>query len=71
MTARSGFLDEPALTSAALAYAGLGWPVFPLKPRDKIPLIPKDEGGNGVHDASTDPDQIWIGGNAGPTRTSA
>jgi hypothetical protein len=58
MNARSGFLDEAALPDAALAYAALGWPVFPLRPGDKIPLIPKTEGGNGVHDATTDPDQL-------------
>jgi hypothetical protein len=58
VSARSGFLDEATLPDAALAYAGMGWPVFPLKPGDKVPLIPKAEGGNGVHDATTDPDQI-------------
>jgi hypothetical protein len=53
-----------ALPEAALVYARRDWPVFPLKPRDKVPLIPKPEGGNGVHDATTDPDRIrawWEG----------
>lgn len=50
--------DGTPLLEAALAYAARGWPVFPLRPRDKIPLIPKAEGGNGVHDATTDPDAI-------------
>ncbi len=53
-----------ALPEAALVYARRDWPVFPLKPRDKVPLIPKAEGGNGVHDATTDPDRIrawWEG----------
>ena len=58
MTALARVLDGPALPDAALAYAGLDWPVFPLKPGDKVPLIPKTEGGNGVRDATTDPDQI-------------
>lgn len=39
------------LLRAALAYADLGWAVFPLAPRDKVPLL-KD--GAGVHDATTD-----------------
>jgi hypothetical protein len=52
MTAPAGLLDH------ALAYAARGWPVFPLRPREKVPLIPKAAGGNGVHDATTDPDRI-------------
>jgi hypothetical protein len=36
----------------------MGWPVFPLKAGEKTPLIPKAKGGNGVHDATTDPAQI-------------
>ena len=57
MTPATGFLDN------ALAYAARGWPVFPLRPGDKVPLIPKAAGGNGVHDATTDPAQIrlWWG----------
>ena len=47
-----------ALLDATLAYATHGWPIFPLKPREKIPLVPKRDGGRGVHDATTDPDQI-------------
>ena len=32
--------------------------VFPLKPRNKMPVIPKSMGGNGCLDATTDPVQI-------------
>ncbi len=42
----------------ALALAALGYRVFPLRVRGKEPLIPKSAGGNGCHDATTDPDQI-------------
>jgi hypothetical protein len=44
--------------TAALAYAEQGWAVFPLQPRGKMPLIAKDQGGNGFHDATRDPIQI-------------
>ena len=47
-----------SLGAAALYYASLGWPVFPLVPREKIPLFPKRDGGRGVKDASTDHEQI-------------
>jgi hypothetical protein len=38
---------------AALEYAAKGWPVFPLKPRKKVPATP-----HGLKDASVDPEQI-------------
>lgn len=41
---------------AAKAYAARGWPVFPV--RRKAPAIPKGRGGNGYHDASTDPAEL-------------
>jgi len=52
MSPPAGFLDD------ALALAARGWPVFPLRPGEKVPLIAKAAGGNGVHDATTDPDKI-------------
>ncbi len=41
---------------AAKAYAARGWPVFPV--RRKLPAIPKARGGNGYHDATTDPAEL-------------
>jgi bifunctional DNA primase/polymerase-like protein len=46
-------------TSEALRYAELlGWKVLLLAPGCKLPYISKQRGGNGVHDATSDPDQI-------------
>jgi hypothetical protein len=47
---------------AALALAGRGFAVFPLRPRGKQPLIAKADGGHGVKDATTDPVRIvaWL-----------
>jgi hypothetical protein len=47
------------LARAAVAYVTqLGWPVFPLAARGKLPMIPKNQGGNGHLDATTDIEQV-------------
>lgn len=55
-------LNKPVPASAlgppALWYAKQGWAVFPLAPNGKQPLLPKRHGGNGLHDATTDPDRV-------------
>lgn len=48
----------PRLGTSALWYAEQGWPVFLLAPNSKQPLISKRDGGNGLHDATTDVAQI-------------
>lgn len=44
---------DTTLSAWASAYAEYGWPVFPLRPRDKTPLTK-----NGFQDATVHPDQI-------------
>jgi hypothetical protein len=39
-------------------YAEQGWPIFPLVPGGKEPVISSREGGHGCHDATTDHPQI-------------
>jgi hypothetical protein len=48
---------QEALLELALELAERGIPVFPCA-ANKAPVIPKDKGGNGFHDASTDIDVI-------------
>ena len=43
---------------AALEWAEAGFYVFPCVPNTKIPLIPADEGGRGLYDATRDAGQI-------------
>jgi putative DNA primase/helicase len=53
VSAGAGTIPHPSLLTAALEYAAKGWPIFPLKPRDKTPNTP-----NGFKDATTDAEQI-------------
>lgn len=48
----------PRHLRAALRYAALGWPVFPLSAGSKLPAIPKERGGSGVLDATVDVDLV-------------
>jgi hypothetical protein len=44
---------------AALTYPqAFGWAVFPLQVRGKVPIISREDGGQGVKDATADPDRI-------------
>lgn len=56
-------LHDDHLKNWALTYAIDGLCVFPLRPGTKKPAIPKDDGGNGFYDATTDAQQIeqWWG----------
>lgn len=46
------------MLAAALEHARTGRQVFPVNPRTKTPMIPKEEGGRGHLDATTDEAQI-------------
>jgi hypothetical protein len=48
----------PNLRAAALRYAHMGWPVFPLATRTKVPAIGKAKGGRGFLDAHCDVSRI-------------
>lgn len=50
----------------AYRYSMLGKSVFALAPKSKLPLIAKKDGGRGVHDATTDRDQIEAWWTASP-----
>jgi putative DNA primase/helicase len=59
------------LAEMALAYAARGLMVFPLGIGSKVPAIPREKGGHGLNDATTDADTIrrwwrdWPGSNIG------
>ncbi|WP_460010523.1 bifunctional DNA primase/polymerase, partial [Mycobacterium avium] len=55
---RHAATDAGPLLNAALRYAATGLAVFPLRPKTKTPLISRDCGGRGFHDATTDPTHI-------------
>jgi Bifunctional DNA primase/polymerase, N-terminal/AAA domain len=70
------------LLDAALAYAELGYPVFPLRPNGKLPVLPSAHAdkqeqreckgrcghdGHGFYDATTDPTKIKAWWTARPT----
>ena len=72
----SGPAAIPQLLRAALHYAEMGWPVFPIVPRGKKPVIPRahpksdpcrgecGREGHGLYDATLDPETItrwWTG----------
>src|SRR5262249_52758916 len=57
-------LGFTTLGEAALAYASMNWPAFPLSKGKKTPLIAKAAGGRGVYDATVDSATIrrwWSG----------
>jgi hypothetical protein len=57
---------EDANLRAALAYARIGWRVFPVVPLAKVPACP-----HGVKDATTDPEQITRWWTRNPDRNVA
>lgn len=52
----------------ALALAELGYAVFPIVPRGKVPAISRANGGNGFQDATTDAAQIEAWWRSNPQR---
>jgi Bifunctional DNA primase/polymerase, N-terminal len=54
-------VEEPVndnLVAAVAEYASWGWPCFPLAALSKQPAIPKEQGGHGFKDATTDVQRI-------------
>ncbi len=56
------FAEMPML-DAALRYVRLGWPVFPLGVRSKLPMVPAAMGGKGSEDATLSEEKVreWWG----------
>lgn len=46
-------MTPPTMLEAALEYAARGWPIFPLRPKEKVPAT-----SHGLKDATTDPERI-------------
>jgi P4 family phage/plasmid primase-like protien len=63
MSALPPSLTGDSMLAWVLRYIRLGWPVFPLGVRSKLPMIPKDQGGNGCLDATLDETKVreWWG----------
>jgi hypothetical protein len=47
-------MSNDALRDAAIQYAKMGWHIFPLGFKSKMPAISKADGGNGLNDATND-----------------
>lgn len=56
--ARWATLRDAALAYASGAALGMAARVFPLAPGTKVPAIPKEAGGRGVHDATASLEQV-------------
>jgi putative DNA primase/helicase len=54
----SSSLNNLSLAEAVEQYALNGIPIIPLRVRGKLPIIPKDRGGHGSKDATTDLEQV-------------
>jgi hypothetical protein len=50
--------DRLPMIDWALRYAKLGWPVFPLGVKNKMPMIPNERGGRGCLDATLNEKQV-------------
>lgn len=55
--------SQLSMLEAALRYIAMGWPVFPLQVRGKLPMIAKEDGGKGCEDATLNESKVreWWG----------